>query len=98
MQSPSSDALLDTLHGELNFAHYPALKGRLELQHIAPLPQRLDGLVQLRRPDMDPSEAAALQCMPASPVSDHDLAEAAHFSHYAFAAYGYMLYVFSKPE
>ena len=58
----------------------------------------MDGIVQLRRPDMDPSEAAALQCTPASPVSDDDLAEAAHFSHYAFAAYGYMLYVFSKPE
>jgi len=31
-------------------------------------------------------------------VSDADLDEAAHFAKFAFAAYGYMLYVWSKPQ
>ena len=30
-------------------------------------------------------------------VSNVDVAEAAHFANYSFAAYGYLLYVFSKP-
>lgn len=30
-------------------------------------------------------------------VSDADVAEAAHFVKYSFAAYGYLLYLFSKP-
>lgn len=30
-------------------------------------------------------------------VSDEDVAEAAHYVKYSFAAYGYLLYVFSKP-
>ena len=31
-------------------------------------------------------------------VSDDDVAEAAHFSKYAYAAYGYMMYLMSKPK
>ena len=32
------------------------------------------------------------------PVSDHDLDEAAHYCRYAFAAYGYLLYIWSQPQ
>ena len=39
-----------------------------------------------------------LQSGAREPVSDADLDEAAHFSKFAFAAYGYMLYVWSKPQ
>jgi hypothetical protein len=31
-------------------------------------------------------------------VSDEDLQEAAHYAKYAFAAYGYLLYIWSKPQ
>ena len=31
-------------------------------------------------------------------VSDGDLAEAAHFSKYAYVAYGYTMYLMSKPK
>lgn len=31
-------------------------------------------------------------------VGDHDLDEAAHYSRYAFAAYGYLLYIWSQPQ
>lgn len=39
-----------------------------------------------------------MQCSPLEGVSDGDLAEAAHYSKFAFAAYGYMLYIWSKPQ
>ena len=51
----------------------------------------------LRRPDLSPADAVRLQSGAREAVSDEDLDEAAHFSKYAFAAYGYMLYVWSKP-
>lgn len=50
------------------------------------------------RPGLSPREAAALQCCALEAVSDADVAEAAHYSKYAFAAYGYMLYIWSKPQ
>ena len=31
-------------------------------------------------------------------VSDHDLDETAHYCRYAFAAYGYLLYIWSQPQ
>lgn len=31
-------------------------------------------------------------------VSDHDLDEAAHYCRYAFAAYGYLLYIWAQPQ
>jgi hypothetical protein len=39
-----------------------------------------------------------MQCIAKEAVSDEDLMEAAHFSKFAFAAYGYMLYIWSKPQ
>lgn len=47
---------------------------------------------------MSPREAAAMQCCALEQVSDVDIQEAAHYSKYAFAAYGYMLYIWSKPQ
>ena len=46
---------------------------------------------------MSSADAVRLQSGAREAVSDADLDEAAHFSKYAFAAYGYMLYVWSKP-
>lgn len=46
---------------------------------------------------MSHADAVRLQSGAREAVSDEDLDEAAHFSKYAFAAYGYMLYVWSKP-
>jgi hypothetical protein len=31
-------------------------------------------------------------------VSDHDVDEAAHYCRYAFAAYGYLLYIWAQPQ
>lgn len=39
-----------------------------------------------------------MQCCARDSVSDGDIEEAAYFSKYAFAAYGYMLYIWSKPQ
>ena len=39
-----------------------------------------------------------MQCAAMEAVLPDDLAEAAHYSTYAFAAYGYMLYIWSKPQ
>ncbi len=39
-----------------------------------------------------------MQCCARDAVSDADIEEAAYFSKYAFAAYGYMLYIWSKPQ
>lgn len=51
-----------------------------------------------RRPELSPEEAVRLQSGVRDAVSDEDLEEAAHFAKYAFAAYGYMLYVWSRPQ
>lgn len=32
------------------------------------------------------------------PVSSDDVDEAAHYCRYAFAAYGYLLYIWSQPQ
>ena len=51
------------------------------------------------RPHLDPGEAAAQQGLPKfKVVGGHDLRTAAHFCNYAFAAYGYMLYIWSQPS
>lgn len=50
------------------------------------------------RPDLTPKEAASMQCSSRDVVSDEDIEEAAYYSKYAFAAYGYMLYIWSKPQ
>lgn len=50
------------------------------------------------REDLTPEQAASLQCATVEHVSDEDLQEAAHYAKYAFAAYGYMLYIWSKPQ
>ena len=50
------------------------------------------------REDLTPEQAASLQCATVEHVSDDDLQEAAHYAKYAFAAYGYMLYIWSKPQ
>lgn len=39
-----------------------------------------------------------MQCSSRDVVSDEDIEEAAYYSKYAFAAYGYMLYIWSKPQ
>ena len=39
-----------------------------------------------------------MQCAAVDHVSDADVTEAAHYCKYAFAAYGYMLYIWSKPQ
>ena len=50
------------------------------------------------RRDLTPQQAASLQCAAVDHVSDKDMVEAAYFAKYAFAAYGYMLYIWSKPQ
>ncbi len=50
------------------------------------------------RRDLTPQQAASLQCAAVDHVSDKDVVEAAYFAKYAFAAYGYMLYIWSKPQ
>lgn len=50
------------------------------------------------RPDLTAKQAAGMQCSARDAVSDEDIEEAAYFSKYAFAAYGYMLYIWSKPQ
>ena len=50
------------------------------------------------RGDLTPQQAASLQCANVEHVSDEDLREAAYYAKYAFAAYGYMLYIWSKPQ
>ena len=51
------------------------------------------------RPHLDPGEAADRQSLPKfKVVGSHDLKTAAHFCNYAFAAYGYMLYIWSQPS
>ena len=50
------------------------------------------------RPCMDADEAAVKQLPVFESVSDKDLRTAAHFCNYAFAAYGYMLYIWSQPS
>jgi len=50
------------------------------------------------REDLTPEQAASLQCATVEHVSDEDLQEAAQYAKYAFAAYGYMLYIWSKPQ
>ena len=50
------------------------------------------------RKDLDAQQAASLQCAAVEHVSDDDLREAAYYAKYAFAAYGYMLYIWSKPQ
>ncbi|CAK0786854.1 hypothetical protein CVIRNUC_010068 [Coccomyxa viridis] len=52
---------------------------------------------EMRR-DLTPQQAASLQCAAVDHVSDKDVVEAAYFAKYAFAAYGYMLYIWSKPQ
>ena len=48
-------------------------------------------------PGMDPHEAAEAQGRHHKAVSTADLLEAAHYVNFAFASYGYMLYIWSKP-
>lgn len=50
------------------------------------------------RNDLSAQQAASLQCAAVEHVSDDDLREAAYYAKYAFAAYGYMLYIWSKPQ
>jgi len=50
------------------------------------------------RPDWTPQEAAQMQGPQYEEVDPHDLGEAAHFCRFAFAAYGYMLYIWSRPQ
>eukprot|EP00884_Botryococcus_braunii_P013119 jgi/Botrbrau1/21808/Bobra.0190s0028.1 len=50
------------------------------------------------RPDLDPREAVLKLVGDYDTVSDRDLSDAAHFVKYAFGAYGYMLYLWSKPQ
>ena len=52
----------------------------------------------IHRPDLTARQAASMQCSAKESVSDEDIEEAAYFSKYAFAAYGYMLYIWSKPQ
>ena len=52
----------------------------------------------LYRPDWTPQEAAQMQGPQYEEVDPHDLGEAAHFCRFAFAAYGYMLYIWSRPQ
>jgi len=54
--------------------------------------------LQLFRPDWTPQEAAQRQGPDYEEVDPHDLGEAAHFCRFAFAAYGYMLYIWSRPQ
>ena len=50
------------------------------------------------RPDWTPQEAAVRQGPGYEEVDPKDLGEAAHFCRFAFAAYGYMLYIWSRPQ
>ena len=50
------------------------------------------------RPDWTPQEAAVRQGPDYEEVDPKDLGEAAHFCRFAFAAYGYMLYIWSRPQ
>lgn len=52
----------------------------------------------MSRPSLAPAEAVASHVDPLTPVDDDDVYLAAHFCNYAFAAYGYMLYIWSTPN
>eukprot|EP00891_Asterochloris_glomerata_P009487 jgi/Astpho2/9487/fgenesh1_pg.00145_%23_78_t len=63
-------------------------------------PQHLltpSGMMCELNPGMDPHEAAEAQGRHHKAVSTADLLEAAHYVNFAFASYGYMLYIWSKP-
>ncbi len=75
--------------------HYPLLHHQLLcITHYRTLP--ITALVY--RPDWTPQEAAQMQGPQYEEVDPHDLGEAAHFCRFAFAAYGYMLYIWSRPQ
>ncbi|KAL0029095.1 hypothetical protein WJX77_006448 [Trebouxia sp. C0004] len=64
-------------------------------------PQHLltpSGIAAELKPDWTPQEAAQMQGSQYEEVDPHDLGEAAHFCRFAFAAYGYMLYIWSRPQ
>lgn len=56
------------------------------------------GIAAELRPEWTPQEAAQRQGPEYEQVEPKDLAEAAHFCRFAFAAYGYMLYIWSRPQ
>ncbi|KAL3156144.1 hypothetical protein ABBQ32_012435 [Trebouxia sp. C0010 RCD-2024] len=56
------------------------------------------GVAAEHRPDWTPQEAAVRQGPSYEEVNPTDLGEAAHFCRFAFAAYGYMLYIWSRPQ
>ena len=57
-------------------------------------------LVEACRPKWDLEEFASRHSehWALDAVSDHDLDETAHYCRYAFAAYGYLLYIWSQPQ
>ena len=63
-----------------------------------------DGLAEVSlaicREDMDVEDVSErhAQRWAFEAVSDHDLDEAAHYCRYAFAAYGYLLYIWAQPQ
>ena len=52
----------------------------------------------VRSEGLSVADAASRQVEAKSPVSDEELYMASHFCNYAFAAYGYMLFIWSKPR
>ncbi|KAK9847646.1 hypothetical protein WJX84_000251 [Apatococcus fuscideae] len=56
------------------------------------------GIASDMRSEWTPRRAARLQAPGLEAVSCKDLETAAHFMKYAFAAYGYMLYIWSEPR
>lgn len=60
--------------------------------------QRLHEVSGACRSEWTPRRAARLQAPGLEGVSSKDINTAAHFMKYAFAAYGYMLYIWSEPR
>ena len=48
--------------------------------------------------DVEEVEEKHAQHWSFDPVSDNDVDEAAHYCRYAFAAYGYLLYIWTQPQ
>ncbi|KAK9805494.1 hypothetical protein WJX72_001323 [[Myrmecia] bisecta] len=100
-------------NGDLILQIYPMQSGDPMLQHMEKhseeagltrtnsRPTHLltpSGLAAELRPDWDPQEAVHRQGSHYEAVLSDDVYIAAHFSKFAFAAYGYMLYIWSQPR
>ena len=54
------------------------------------------GMAARLRPDLDPAAAALAASAPAARVELREIGAATHVAHFAFAAYGYLLYLWGR--